>query len=79
MFGPGKYDHLCEQVRKAAGPIAEVVLIVVNGELGHGFSAQISPGSVVGIAAALRAVADQMERDWMALEAQSSRRGEADG
>ena len=39
MNGPGKYDDLCTQAREAAEAQA-VVLIVMNGNKGSGFSVQ---------------------------------------
>lgn len=64
MIGPGRYDALCTHVRlqaKAAGAI----VIVLGGEKGDGFSAQLSPlmdGAT--IAWLLRDMARQIERDY---------------
>lgn len=60
--GPGKYDHLCAEVRgkaKAAG----VILIVIEGEHGNGFSAQLPEDLMFATPQALRQVADEMEKD----------------
>jgi len=59
-LGPGKYDELCTKVRteaKAGG----VVLIVLRGDRGDGFSVQ-GPGEMVFVLPAiLRQVADDIE------------------
>lgn len=62
MTGPGKYDDSCTRVRietKAEG----AMIIIFNGEHGHGFSAQLPKHAVAGIPQVLRDVADQIERD----------------
>jgi len=38
-FGPGKYDELCTNVREASGA-ESVVLMVLGGNKGSGFSVQ---------------------------------------
>jgi hypothetical protein len=38
-LGPGKYDDLCTDIRQQSGADG-VVLIVLNGRLGSGFSCQ---------------------------------------
>jgi hypothetical protein len=63
MKGPGKYDELCTQAREAA-LAGCALLIILDGEHGHGFSAQFSDPSYVGrLPAILREVANQIERD----------------
>lgn len=60
-LGPGKYDSICTEARektKAEG----VVLIVVNGSFGHGFSCQATLEVIAGLPQLLRTVADDMER-----------------
>ena len=39
MFGPGKYDELCTAAREETKAVG-VVLIVIDGEHGNGFSCQ---------------------------------------
>lgn len=45
-IGPGKYDALCTEVRERAEAGA-VILVVVEGNLGSGFSCQIEAGDLV--------------------------------
>lgn len=62
MLGPGKYDEACTKAReltKAEG----AVLIIYNGEFGHGFSAQLTIPAVSALPKVLRQIADQIERD----------------
>jgi hypothetical protein len=60
-LGPGKYDDLCTKLRteaKAAG----VLLVVLRGDRGDGFSAQGPPEMLLTLAAMLRHVADEIEQ-----------------
>lgn len=61
-LGPGKYDSYCTNVRietQADG----VLLIVINGKLGSGFSVQTSKLEVLAnLPGVLRNVADQIEK-----------------
>lgn len=67
-MGPGKYDDLCTEARKKA-KAAGVLLIVLGGEKGSGFSMQAQAGSGAGemlirmLPQLLRDVADQIEGD----------------
>lgn len=61
-IGPGKYDDLCTHAREAS-EAQGVILIVIQGKLGSGFSAQLMPGNLLEVATALRKIADQVERD----------------
>ena len=64
-FGPGKYDHLTTLVRKRAG-VTEgggVVLIVVGGDKGPGFSVQADFETSLMLPDILEMVAKQMRRD----------------
>jgi hypothetical protein len=59
-FGPGKYDAEVTELRerlKADG----ILLVVVGGERGPGFSAQLSFGMTVQMPRMLRAIAQQIE------------------
>ena len=61
--GPGKYDDICTQVRKASGAQG-VVLMIVDGTHGHGFSIQVATRDIQHeIAGMLRQAADQIEAD----------------
>lgn len=62
MIGPGKYDDLCTRIRsetKASG----VILIVLGGNRGEGFSAQLTPEATAKISPMLRHLADSIEAD----------------
>lgn len=59
-FGPGKYDELATEVRtkaKAEG----VLVLIVNGVRGSGFSAQLSLDLTLTLPAILRDIANQIE------------------
>ena len=64
MFGPGKYDD-CTVARDEAGAVA-VVLIVINGEHGNGFSCQTHdltlPAKIPDI---LESVVAGIRADWL--------------
>lgn len=62
MNGPGKYDYLCTHVRQQA-KARGVILIVIEGEHGSGFSAQLPPELGGTIPEALVTVAREMARD----------------
>jgi hypothetical protein len=59
-FGPGKYDAECTELRerlKAEG----IILIVVRGMRGGGFSAQLNLADTMSMPQTLRFIADQIE------------------
>jgi hypothetical protein len=62
-IGPGKYDHLCTYVREHAHADG-VLLIVLGGNLGNGYSCQSAtedlPKVLPGL---LRQIASQIEAD----------------
>ena len=61
-IGPGKYDDACTGVRIITGGRA-VVLIVLGGEHGDGFSVQSELGDLTAqLPALLRELADGIER-----------------
>lgn len=63
MIGPGVYDNECTEVR--LGTEAEgVILLVFGGRVGNGFSVQGPLEFHLRIPALLRAMADQIERDF---------------
>jgi hypothetical protein len=67
MSEPGKYDDLCSEVRKKAG--AKVcLLIIIGGNNGSGFSAQMPGFAAADVPDILRDVANQIERDKRGLE-----------
>jgi hypothetical protein len=72
MMGPGKYDELCTLVRRLAGigDTGAVVVIVIGGDKGHGFSCQGSLTTTVILPPMLRQLADQIERDFRADKAE---------
>jgi len=62
MDGPGKYDDLCTKVReetKATG----VILVVMDGNRGYGFSVQAPLVIVLGLPQILRDLAGKIEED----------------
>jgi hypothetical protein len=61
MIGPGKYDAETTVVRERIGATA-VVLIVVDGKAGSGFSVQAPAYVVERLPTALRVMADEIER-----------------
>lgn len=61
-LGPGKYDAICTKVREETK--GAVLLIVVNGIYGSGFSAQVTPEVAAGICEILRSTADNIERSF---------------
>jgi hypothetical protein len=62
-IGPGKYDDLCTAIRESTNAEC-VILVVVGGNLGHGFSVQLlNSSTMIQIPNVLREVATQIERD----------------
>ena len=62
MIGPGKYDELCSLVRdraKARG----VIVLVLDGENGSGFSAQTDGPTLLAIPDMLESMAAQIRAD----------------
>jgi F0F1-type ATP synthase delta subunit len=61
--GPGKYDHLVTLVRKRA-KAETVVLLVIDGEKGSGFSVQSHSEDLTrSLPMLLRRMADEIEKD----------------
>jgi hypothetical protein len=61
-LGPGKYDEHCTTIRTVTRARA-VVLVVVDGVHGGGFSVQAPPEFTLALPKLLRAVADSIERN----------------
>lgn len=61
-LGPGKYDDLCTYVRTKAKADGALV-VIINGELGGGFSAQLSLLDTIKMAATLREIADKIDSE----------------
>ncbi len=59
-LGPGRYDDLATRVRKLAHARA-VVVIVIEGDKGSGFSVQTAPEIVLSLPTLLRTVANDIE------------------
>ena len=59
-LGPGKYDDLCTYVRSQAHA-AGVLVIILGGDKGDGFSAHLEPQIYSQMPAFLRDTADQIE------------------
>jgi enoyl-CoA hydratase/carnithine racemase len=60
-MGPGKYDDLATYVRDTA-KARGVLVIVLDGEKGSGFSCQTDVQTLIGLPAMLRDVADNIEK-----------------
>jgi len=67
-IGPGKYDDLCTLVRERAGIGTElrgeggVILIVVGGNKGSGFSCQATLDTTLALPDILEDIAKQMRK-----------------
>ena len=66
-IGPGKYDDACSRVREEVG-ISDgdgggVLLIVIGGHLGNGFSCQADLQTTLALPDMLEMVAAQIRRD----------------
>lgn len=62
MIGPGKYDDLCTLVRERA-KAAGVIVIVLGGERGPGFSCQADLASTLVLPDMLELIASQIRAD----------------
>ena len=60
-LGPGKYDDLATLVREQAAAVG-VIVIVLGGPAGSGFSVQASPAATLNLPTLLRVLADDIER-----------------
>jgi hypothetical protein len=60
--GPGKYDAECSVAQKATNA-ASVILIVLGGDRGDGFSVQATPEIIWAMPDMLREIAKQLEID----------------
>lgn len=61
-IGPGKYDAQCTQVREAVHARG-VLVIVIDGTQGSGFSAQGDAETLVSVPEVLEAVAADIRRE----------------
>lgn len=66
-LGGGKYEEVCRKARREA-KAEGVVLMVLNGKFGNGFSVQLPPDAVRRIPAALRDMANQIEASLRGIE-----------
>lgn len=63
MLGPGKYDEHCTRIREETGARA-VIVIVIDGSKGSGFSMQEQASSCrVDVASVLQRAADEIRAD----------------
>lgn len=60
--GPGKYDDLATYVREQA-QARGVVVIVIEGDKGSGFSVQTTGTFVIRLPTLLRSIADTLDED----------------
>lgn len=58
--GPGKYDDIATKVRKETEADG-VVIVIINGKKGSGFSAQLPAHIQITLPQNLRSIADQIE------------------
>ncbi len=65
-LGPGKYDRECTQVRQSTDAEA-VVVIVINGNRGAGFSVQGTPHATPLLPDLLELLAKQIRADALKL------------
>jgi hypothetical protein len=61
-IGPGKYDDEASAVMEATGA-SGVILIVIGGDRGQGFSCQATLEVTLALPAMLRNIANQIEED----------------
>lgn len=59
--GPGKYDAACTAARETTHA-AGVLLIVIGGNQGNGFSAQLTPDILITVPELLRDMAKQIDQ-----------------
>ena len=59
MIGPSKYDGICTMVRHMAGAEG-VIVIIVNGDKGSGFSVQLNPLMSLAIPEILERIAKEI-------------------
>jgi hypothetical protein len=62
MMGPGKYDDLCTLVREKTGA-SGVIMIVVSGDKGSGFSCQADLRTTLMLPTLLETIARQIRED----------------
>ena len=60
-IGPGKYDDLCTHVREQASA-AGVVIMIIGGEHGSGFSVQGDETLLLGLPRLLEELAGQIRK-----------------
>ena len=66
-IGPGKYDDACTAARESTDAAA-VILIVLDGRHGSGFSVQANLATTFALPQILRRAADDIERTNAALD-----------
>jgi hypothetical protein len=69
-IGPGKYDKETTVVMKATNAQG-VILIVIGGDRGAGFSVQATLEATLALPVILRDIADQLETDFTRLPKES--------
>lgn len=73
-LGPGKYDEEASMVQQITGA-AGVILIIIGGDKGEGFSVQATLPVTLALPQMLRNIADELASD---VERVLSRGGKAD-
>jgi len=75
-IGPGKYDDVCTIAQQATG--GNVLLIVVNGNKGNGFSCQADLKTTLLLPEMLEYVARRLRKDGILLQT-NEEKGKDDG
>jgi hypothetical protein len=66
--GPGKYDDVAT-IARVATKAKGIIIIVLGGELGNGFSVQMEAPDLEIMPGILRDLADQIEKDMKVMTA----------
>lgn len=69
MIGKGVYDDACTKVRQETKATGGVILLVLGGEHGSGFSAQVTMPLILTIPEMLRAMAAEIEKEMQRADA----------
>jgi len=70
VIGPGKYDDLADMLLGMTAAEG-LLLVVLDGARGNGVSCKCTPDMASHLPAALRVIADQLERDLAVLKSSS--------
>ena len=65
-WGPGKYDDICTEVREKTNAQGGVLLVILDGDKGSGFSCQTDLVGTIALADLLENVARQIREHGIA-------------